>query len=931
MTGKMTFWELLAEKNQISIPAIQRDYVQGRLDLKTTHIREKFIEALFDALQDPQKKLDLHFVYGSTDCALAQFAPIDGQQRLTMLFLLHWYLAVSCGRIGEPEVRKRLLNFQYATRFTTAIFCRYLIESGEGIFAQLDHFAQEQFSDKYTWFAQFGADLSVRSMLVVLQTIHRYVKKKAFSRDDLEKMWHALTANQKIYFNCLDIEKDLSQTDSIYIKMNARGKQLTSFEIFKSELLSFLKYSDFVTDFIGKLNGKWTQFFWCPQYRNTLKSQKDASVVQEIQEAGKTVYKEGTVDSQMMRFFRFWLLMEYIIHFDPVEENKDVPAADAKKMFENQNSDFKSKNTRRDLFERFFKLESVPDYLFVDYLFGETADSGYNAFQQMNVNGIQANLKTAPITEDSFKRLYILLDVLSCRRREQASCAPLSFIGESNQNEWNKEYIRGGEEQAFLRLIGVGHEPLSAEDKLLLFAEYAFLIKYASKKETSYFFDTVRYGKALQEWLRLIHNLIHYYILNDEKTWDYLFDRIRAIYSLLEELPSSLPADMQEFRLKLCEGLTDKPSFCFDGFLGFSPYQREEERIKYQLMRQSEPWRKKILATEKDTYLGSSMAALFEFAGITESSLKNADQNMQNRMYDRFCSYLETLSLLLSKAFLEDDPNERFRRALLCYGGERSYLIANSFLAWDKRDPFSFKRLLRKDSDRSAQRECVQKVIDHLPRKNNQSWPADKEAMRQLIEEGLEQLIADKRIELNAGNGNVAEKWKKVFLENPVLIHDVGAAGIYVKPRRCIYKKDACDILLISKDSIHSINREVYSYVLWYKLHANYAQEITLKLSKPEKEVFGYESSIGARAVYFKNAAASVSYIGYEKKYLWYRLADQTEIHVHYAQKEESKEWQFIAIKPCGNEWEFKHQTDTAEEMLRLIKADLLPVVPSCP
>lgn len=52
--------------------------------------------------------------------------PLDGQQRLTTLFLLHWYAAgFSKEPVSESE-RKFLKNFSYETRADARIFCESL-------------------------------------------------------------------------------------------------------------------------------------------------------------------------------------------------------------------------------------------------------------------------------------------------------------------------------------------------------------------------------------------------------------------------------------------------------------------------------------------------------------------------------------------------------------------------------------------------------------------------------------------------------------------------------------------------------------------------------------------------------------------------------------------------------------------------------------
>ncbi|MBK6802583.1 MAG: DUF262 domain-containing protein [Novosphingobium sp.] len=83
----------------IQIPMIQRDYAQGRSDPKATQIRNNFIATLTEAVTSNASgelaPIGLDFVYG--DVRQGVFLPLDGQQRLTALFLLHWYLAVRSG------------------------------------------------------------------------------------------------------------------------------------------------------------------------------------------------------------------------------------------------------------------------------------------------------------------------------------------------------------------------------------------------------------------------------------------------------------------------------------------------------------------------------------------------------------------------------------------------------------------------------------------------------------------------------------------------------------------------------------------------------------------------------------------------------------------------------------------------------------------
>ena len=75
---------------KIIIPIIQRDYAQGRQNPDVNRVRDRFLDSLYDAVTEEPIVLD--FVYGDVD-ADGTMTPLDGQQRLTTLFLLHWYAA----------------------------------------------------------------------------------------------------------------------------------------------------------------------------------------------------------------------------------------------------------------------------------------------------------------------------------------------------------------------------------------------------------------------------------------------------------------------------------------------------------------------------------------------------------------------------------------------------------------------------------------------------------------------------------------------------------------------------------------------------------------------------------------------------------------------------------------------------------------------
>ena len=129
---QLTFHQLLHTKNyHIEIPIIQRDYAQGRLN--STEVRKLFLDALFNYLEEDKPFRDLDFIYGKVvevNKQMSKFIPLDGQQRLTTLFLLHWYLAKRADRFEEFQVfmlHKNKSKFTYETRASSREFCDALV------------------------------------------------------------------------------------------------------------------------------------------------------------------------------------------------------------------------------------------------------------------------------------------------------------------------------------------------------------------------------------------------------------------------------------------------------------------------------------------------------------------------------------------------------------------------------------------------------------------------------------------------------------------------------------------------------------------------------------------------------------------------------------------------------------------------------------
>ena len=212
---------------KIEIPIIQRDYAQGRELANVQRIRNRFLDAIYKAITG-HKKMILDFVYGEIENQ--KFIPLDGQQRLTTLFLLHWYAAKKEG--VKDSKFAFLKQFTYYTRPSSRDFCDKLVDFTPSFDAQLSNEIEDQPWFQYQW----KNDPTILGMLVMIDAIHEKFR-------DTNDLWDALVDHPCLSFYFLSIS-EMGMTDELYVKMNSRGKPLSQFEHFKAEFETLIKAYD---------------------------------------------------------------------------------------------------------------------------------------------------------------------------------------------------------------------------------------------------------------------------------------------------------------------------------------------------------------------------------------------------------------------------------------------------------------------------------------------------------------------------------------------------------------------------------------------------------------------------------------------------------------------------------------------------------------
>lgn len=252
---KLKFTDLLEIYNRIVIPAIQRDYAHGREDKKAAEVRKTLLDDIFSN----KDEIDFNLVFGSREeyGGKTCFIPVDGQQRLTTLFLLYLYNSKVNG-VQTADLNK----FTYETRRAAADFCKAIVDN-------VWENQKDKLSDSIkdcNWFMQYwNQDPTVISMLRMLDNIQKRAPKGNFK----EKL-------DRITFYFYDLKQN-GLNETLYIKMNGRGKPLTAFENLKAAIDNILPEesnydfkemgdeagdSSFKENWQSCIDGEWTDAFW---------------------------------------------------------------------------------------------------------------------------------------------------------------------------------------------------------------------------------------------------------------------------------------------------------------------------------------------------------------------------------------------------------------------------------------------------------------------------------------------------------------------------------------------------------------------------------------------------------------------------------------------------------------------------------------------
>ena len=251
----------LLSRYRVVIPGIQRHYVQGANNPKAESVRKQFIKEIFTAIEKKQNEFNLHFIYGPINTnGEDSFVPVDGQQRLTTLWLIARYAVEKAEPSNRKDLLRLLSRFTYEDRINAKRFCQALTCEDSRWNITQDPNPNILCQD---WFVDYWKeDETVASMIRMLSTIH----------EEWNKHQDSITAEDILEAIASKIRFELKIDafgDDIYMKMNARGLQLTQWENFKGKFSEDLR-EDKKEWWVKEMEELSNRFFTCSDEQHEL-------------------------------------------------------------------------------------------------------------------------------------------------------------------------------------------------------------------------------------------------------------------------------------------------------------------------------------------------------------------------------------------------------------------------------------------------------------------------------------------------------------------------------------------------------------------------------------------------------------------------------------------------------------------------------------
>lgn len=745
----------------VEIPMLQRDYAYGRESEEEK--RRSFLKNIKDYLKSNELNHELDFVYGSRNFKKNKecLTILDGQQRITTLFLLHWYLARIC---NEYDSFKTLMlegdvsKFTYATRDSSTAFCNAIVIYGNS--GKLEYsdkskdFDKEKKSlsniikDEKWFFNHWNNDPTVYNMLNMIDAIQDMFpigESKGF----YEKLFqHA--EKSSITFNFLPFD-DFGLTDELYIKMNSRGKPLTRFENLKSKILKEfdnLKETKIYKDKLAEIKKipEYKHMNSLRQYVSFMFDTKWTDVFWNFWLDSKKAKDKPCVDDMMLSYICNFCITNEIIRiaddsFSIIrdsEENKEI-----EKLMKYKNN----------IPYEYLLLMLILDRNNHQLLYSVTDEQKNEIYNQAKSN------------ENYNSLLFELIDAFDLISTKTDKWELKSYTSSILYNE--KEY--------FSKIVyDYSSSVRNYEEKAFFFIYYLY-IKDNSKNLNS---------KLFNDWIRFSYNMIK----NSYQLSNSSFNFGTCIVALNYLYESNIYGQLNEKDLSKIVTL--------------DLYQLKEEQLKAVLYK-NEKWKDVIINAEDDLsyFEGQLYYILIDFCKISVDDVDN------EKAIKKFESAVQIMHSIFTtkRGCSNEDMAKALIAALLSYGDYLKNKGKNwSLLKNDDRD-ISWRRMYKKQDD-DERNQLFEPILSKK----------DFDILNPI--ESLREISI-----INASN--IKENWRKVIVETPKVLdvlspdHYLRWNWANINHENDPDKSnDNFEIDLLTRSTIHGKHYELFSYALYLNI-----------------------------------------------------------------------------------------------------------------
>lgn len=262
-----SYFKKLINNYIIYVPEFQRNYLQGDDSNESIkYKRDRLLDDIFNCIESQSKSIDLGFIYGRVEESYKGklFYPYDGQQRLTTLYFLYLLIYFKFNKYDEIYSIKETLSYQtkISTNRFIESFLSWILDSEEKDKIYNDFWNKngkdlKDFIMSQDWFmmTEWNYDVSIINMLSIIVEISGRIKKNLGDKTGIDNFIDK-DENNPFQFDFIYVD-DISKSDDLYIKINARGKALSPFENLKSDIDEYWNNEDKT-----KLDAEWTEYVW---------------------------------------------------------------------------------------------------------------------------------------------------------------------------------------------------------------------------------------------------------------------------------------------------------------------------------------------------------------------------------------------------------------------------------------------------------------------------------------------------------------------------------------------------------------------------------------------------------------------------------------------------------------------------------------------